>query len=261
MYLFIFTLLLLPLFVNLGQSGKSLLARASRWFEKPLPLLLLFLPVATASALMEASGLGFLRMTGGWDFLSYLFFFIAGYLVFANPGTLETVRTHGLSFLAAAVVLTWLYVDSHFGITLNLDGVTRHDLLNNGALIPTPLWVRTALMALRGLIGWCWIIGILGLARRVLNFDNRFLARAGEAVLPFYILHHTVMYIVGHQVIQWNLGVGWKWTAIALVSLAVTLALYEFLIRRVGALRFLFGMKPLPKAERTQAAGQVYRAG
>lgn len=250
MYLFVFTLLLLPLFVGFGRSGRSLLARVADRIENPPALLLLSLPVAAASAVIQASGLGFLRITGGWDPLSYLFYFINGYLIFANPRIRETIRAQGLSFLAAAVVLTWLYVDSHFGITLNLAGITRHDLLQNGAVIPTPPWVQTLLMALRGIIGWCWVIGILGLADRVLNFDNRALARLSEAVLPFYILHHTVMYIVGYYVIQWNLGVGWKWITITAVSLAITLAIYEFLVRRVGVLRFLFGMKPLPKVER-----------
>ncbi len=261
MYLFVFTLLLLPLFLGFGRSGRSLLARASTRLESPLALLLLFLPVAASSALIQALGLGFLRITGGWDPLSYLFFFLNGYLVFANPGILESIRRQAPAFLAAAVVLTYLYVDSHFGVTLNLPGVTRHDILNNGAIIPLNPWVLTALMALRGLIGWCWILGLLGLAARILNFNNRFLAYAGEAVLPFYILHHTVMYAVGYHVIQWNIGVGWKYAAIALVSLILIMALYEFLIRRVNALRFLFGMKPRQGRERAMLNPRVSGAG
>ena len=80
-----------------------------------------------------------------------------------------------------------------------------------------------------------------------MNFRNRALDYASQAVLPFYILHHTVMYAVGYYVIQWESGVAFKYAAIATGSLAIIITLYEFGVRRVRFLRFLFGMKPLPK--------------
>ena len=178
--------------------------------------------------------------------MPYLLFFALGYAVFSNPRLVKAVRAQGLSFLAAAAVLTWLYVDSHFGITLTIPGITRHDLLNNGAVIPLNRWVLAGLMAMRGLIAWCWVVGLLGLGQRVLTADNRFLDYATEAILPFYILHHTVMYIVGFYVIQTDASVTAKFFLIAGVSFAIIMALYHFLVRRFNSLRFLFGMKRLP---------------
>jgi peptidoglycan/LPS O-acetylase OafA/YrhL len=100
-----------------------------------------------------------------------------------------------------------------------------------------------AVQALRGLIAWCWIIGLLGLGRRYLNFNRKFLAYANEAVLPFYILHHPVIYIVGYYVIQWNANIGLKFIVIAVTSFTIIMAVYELLIRRINVLRFLFGMR------------------
>ena len=64
-----------------------------------------------------------------------------------------------------------------------------------------------------------------------------------EAILPFCILHHAVIYVVGYYVIGWSTGVAAKFVAIVLISLTIIIALYEVLIRRLGALRFLFGMR------------------
>jgi hypothetical protein len=83
----------------------------------------------------------------------------------------------------------------------------------------------------------------LGLGRRYLNTNSRLLAYANEAVLPFYILHHAVIYVVGYYVIGWSTSVAPKFMAISLISFAIIIALYELLIRRIGTLRFLFGMK------------------
>jgi hypothetical protein len=90
----------------------------------------------------------------------------------------------------------------------------------------------------------------LGLARRYLDFNNRVLAYANEAVLPFYILHHTVIYIIGFSVIQWQLNIGGKFLIISVISFVVIMAIYELLIRRMNWLRLLFGMKPATPANR-----------
>ena len=83
----------------------------------------------------------------------------------------------------------------------------------------------------------------MGLGRRFLSFNNKFLAYANEAVLPFYILHHTVIYIIGFDVIQWSSDIGSKFVIISIASFTIIMAIYEVLIRRINLPRFLFGMK------------------
>jgi len=121
--------------------------------------------------------------------------------------------------------------------------LTRYDLLHDGALLPLnqSLWV--AVQALRGLLGWCWIIGLLGLGHRFLNFNNKFLSYGNEGVLPFYIMHHSVIYIIGYYIIPWSGNIGSKFLIISITSFAIIMVIYEILIRRFSLLRFLFGMK------------------
>lgn len=250
-FLFVYSLILLPLFVRSKKRGTSFLARLSVHFEKPWALFLLFLPISAIGATFEIVGLGGVRGMGGWDPVSYLFFLSYGYLIFSNAKIGETIKKYSPIYLAVATILTALLLDTHFGFVLKVPGLIRHDLLNDGALLPLTLnqslWI--GVQALRGLLAWCWIIGLLGLGRRLLDFNSKFLSHANEAVLPFYILHHTVIYIIGYYVIQWDMNVGSKFILISLTSFAIIMAIYETLIRHINLLRFLFGMKliGLPK--------------
>ena len=96
---------------------------------------------------------------------------------------------------------------------------------------------------IRLLATWGWIIGLLWLGGRSLNFTDRFLAHVNEMVLPFYILHQTVIVGVAYFIVQTGLAIPLKYGITAVVSFAVIVALYELIVRRVGVLRFLFGMR------------------
>ena len=242
-FLFIYSLILLPLFVRSKKRGTSFLSRLSIHFEKPWALFFLFLPISVAAAAFEIFGLGGVRVMGGWDPISYLMFFSYGYLIFSNAKNGKTIKRYSPIYLVAAIILTALLLDSHFGFIIKIPGLTRHDLLNDDALLPLNLSLWVAVQALRGLLAWCWVIGLLGLGRRFLNFNIEFLAYANEAVLPFYILHHTVIYIIGFYVIQWSSDIGSKFLFISIASFTIIMAIYEVLIRRKNLLRFLFGMR------------------
>ena len=118
----------------------------------------------------------------------------------------------------------------------------------------------------KGIVGWCWIVAILGFlenARKTWQIartmcDSRFVERvpirhqaclarveryANEAVLPFYLLHQTIVVVIGFYVVQWHTSALLKFSFISLTALAITLLLYETLVKRTRLTRFLFGMK------------------
>lgn len=226
MFLFMYSLILLPLFIPDSKTGASLLSRISTLFEKPWAFFLLFVPLAATALLAEIIGLGFTRIMGGWDSLSYLLFFIYGYLIFSNLRIQELIRRYSPVYFVAAVILSVFYLYLQYGPNLS----------------EFPL-VRFGTSILRSLLSWCWIICLLGLGRRFLNFSNRFLVYANEAVLPFYILHQTALLIIGFFVIQWSITISTKYIIITNSSFIVTMIIYELLVRRVNVLRFLFGLK------------------
>ncbi len=242
-YLFIFSMILLPFLLKSKSRIAGGLKRLSNRFEKPWALFLLFLPISAVGAGFELIGLGGIRITGGWDPISYLLFFSYGYMIFSNGRILEIVHRYGSMFLVGAVIMTALHVDTHFGFNLFIPSITRHDMSAGGALRPLERSGWVAVQAFRGLVGWCWIIGLLGIGSRLLNFNNKILSNVNEAVLPFYILHHSVILLVGAYVVKWDSGVGTKFFLLAALSMAIIMAANELLVRRVNILRLLFGMK------------------
>jgi hypothetical protein len=65
-----------------------------------------------------------------------------------------------------------------------------------------------------------------------------------------------VLICIGYYIVQWPIPDLLKWLLILILSFAVIMGLYEYLVRRINILRFLFGMKAIPKRsmETTQAA-------
>jgi hypothetical protein len=98
------------------------------------------------------------------------------------------------------------------------------------------------------LVGWTWLLTVLGFGMQNLNFNTPFLKYANEAVLPFYILHQTVIVILSYFMVSWAIPDWLKFILVLLGSFVVVMLIYEYLVRRHNVLRFLFGMKLLPKA-------------
>jgi peptidoglycan/LPS O-acetylase OafA/YrhL len=96
----------------------------------------------------------------------------------------------------------------------------------------------------RGLGSWCCILAILGFGIKHLDQSSAFLKYANEAVLPFYILHQTVLVAVGYLVVQWAIPSLLRWAVLLLASFALITVTYELLVRRLNVMRILFGIKP-----------------
>ncbi len=91
--------------------------------------------------------------------------------------------------------------------------------------------------------GWCWTAFTLFIGMRFLNFSNRLLRYGQEAIVPFFVLHQPVIIAIAYFVVQLNAALVPKLLMVVIGSFLVSLALYQFVIRRVGVLRVAFGMK------------------
>jgi hypothetical protein len=160
--------------------------------------------------------------------LRHLLFFFAGYLLMANPGFQEIIdRCKGRALLLGVTSAIMVGVVSARSVDLG------------GNYAPQSL----AYQLVGNLGAWVWIIAILGYGRHFLNVNNRVLRYANEAADPFYILHQTVIVAIGFYVLKLEMGVPASFTLILIGSLIATLAVYDLIVKRVGVLRFLFGMK------------------
>jgi len=219
MFLFFFSLITLPILLPGGKSSVSQISKLATRFNRPWTLLLLFLPLAIASPLADMAGLSVTREMGTWDVFSYFLFFTYGYLLFSNNVIQDIIKKYRRVTLLVVIILTM--------ITLALEP--------SGALY---------FSTLRAICAWFWVLALLGFGSQYLNFNNRFLSYSNESVLPFYILHQTMIIIVGFFVVRWAMGVVPKYLIISTISFVAIMVIYEFVLRRINFFRFLFGMRP-----------------
>ena len=188
---------------------------------------LLAVPIALALALPDSGGFWGGRWWGGWNIPGHACFFAAGFLLASSDELYQSVRRQRLAAMVVAFAV---------GTPLAIVFI--------GAPEPTPGSLRAwVLLGGFALVAWSTILAVLGGAIDGLReVRTPFLARASELVLPFYVLHQTVILTVGYPVMRWPIPDVVKWAITALASLLVTAGLCA-LVRRFTWLRVLFGMK------------------
>ena len=233
LFLFVTSLTaLLPIFYLKRESGQRLIGRLARFFTQPGLILLLAIPLLVIERLMIVYPSLFLVL--GLTF--YLIFFIYGYVMIADGRFGEII-------------------DRHKTVALILGPVLYVVLGSIQAKAIMPDWLQ--FIYYHGLFPWFTIIALLGYGKRYLGFNygrslsDKFLSYFGEASYPFYMLHQTIILLVGWYVIRWDMGILPKYLIIAVVSFALIMALYELLLRRINIVRFFFGMRPKKRVSQT----------
>lgn len=225
--LFLFSLLTLPMLLSLKLDGAGRLIHGlSCFFEKSGAILLLAVPLALMEFLFHPDGLG-QRNFGGWNVFVYLVFFLYGYLLASDKRYKHSVEKQRVIFLALAAITTLI------GFWLRRSGFHP----SFGSL--DYFWMSL----LRTFNSWVWVLAILGIGSRYLTFRSRLLKYASTAVLPFYILHQSVIVIFGFFILDWTANNFVKYLVLCTVSFISIMLIYEFCVKRFGFLRFLFGMK------------------
>jgi glucan biosynthesis protein C len=171
---------------------------------------------------------GWMVGAGGWPFLYYIFFLLYGFVIASHERLQANIRRTRWSYLVAGLTLGLVYAFLSANAADPAIGPWENELGD-------PLFFLSA----------CTLLpAFLGFAMQYLTRNTPFLQYAGEAVLPFYILHQTVLLVIGYFVVQWAIPGFAKWMVIYVSSFVIIMVLYEFFVRRINILRFLFGMKP-----------------
>ncbi|WP_236667422.1 MULTISPECIES: hypothetical protein [unclassified Nonomuraea] len=86
-----------------------------------------------------------------------------------------------------------------------------------------------------------WIAAVAGAVPMLVGV-NRLSAYLAPAVLPLYILHQPIVVAVAFHVAGWQAAILVEYVVIVALSLGLTVAVYDVLVRRTRVTRFLFGM-------------------
>ncbi len=241
-YLFLFTLVLLPLFVWLKRpAGQRLIEAIARFSTPPgatllwiVPYVLLFVSIDPFGLLRPALSEAALRL------VIYPLFLVYGFLIYASQGIQQAIVLRRRAALVLALALTPFMPLITLAIEAwgwQLDWLTF-----------------TLVMFVVVLLAWCYLLAIFGYGIRYLVGGSPALTYANEAVLPFYILHQPVILLIGSFVVPLALPIAVKYAIIAPLAFGVTLGLYEFGIRRWNLARRAFGLKPRERGQVWQAA-------
>jgi glucan biosynthesis protein C len=87
-----------------------------------------------------------------------------------------------------------------------------------------------------------WIFGIFGFAYKYLNKPSTILNYLSQAAYPIYIIHMFVLYAGAMFIVPLEIPVMLKFLSIVAFTGLVCYLIYEFLIRRSGFLKPLFGL-------------------
>ena len=233
-YLLPFSLLGLPLFLQLRKPGaQPFLAWLNQWLGRNGNVLLFALPLILIQLTLRPYWPDTRNLVSDWfNFAFYLTLFIYGYLLGPLTGFWQAAERQRYLLLALGLAaFSFYYWGDDYYYALIGDAIKR---------------------AVQGFNCWCWILVCVGFGRRYLNRNSPLLQRANEAVFPFYILHQTVLIVIGYYVLQWPATNAAKFLLIALGTFGFTLLLY-LVIERFTVLRLLFGLKPRPRASAAQA--------
>ena len=232
-FLFIISVVLLPLLLYLRSERSQ---RLVHWLagvcQGPGGIFLLLIPLAGVRILFKHIFMG----DKTWaDLIYYSVFFLIGYVMASDRRFTEGFKRHGWLCLALGLLAYGAMGYMVLGLGYNYPG---------GEAFSLKYVIFNIVMSLGNL---CWVTFMLSLGAKYLNFESRAITYGNEAVLPFYILHETVLLSVGWFVIPWSLGILPKFIIISVASLIVISGLYIGPIRNLNWVRFLFGMRPKKK--------------
>lgn len=221
-YLFTFCLLALPLFAWFrGERGRAFLARAERFLARGANLWWLALGIFGGRFLLRDFPETHDLVRDPKTLVFFGGLFLAGHLL----GRMPALEARLVELRRAHTVL--------FCVLLPL-------ALVNDAL-PMPL----GHLAYYGAI-WAFLCAALGHARHRLRKEMPWLRHAQSLAYPFYILHQTVIVVLGWRL----LPLGWgPWAMLGVLlpgSFLVTWGLCEG-VARVAWLRPCLGMGPIPR--------------
>ena len=231
-YLIVFMLLAVPVSVLLKASfGVALIGRLERLANHKHGL---FALVLLLLVLRNSLKLIFDSEDKGVDNLSvsvfFLFFFISGMCFIQNAGVWKALARHRATNLGWFVFCSLLFYAYYFAPDLSgtLSTITRWQLW----------WMVCSL------VSWSGLLTLLGYASVWCTQTPNWLRAANELIYPFYILHQTVIVVLGFYIVQWSGGIPVKALSLLLASFLVCCFLCYAVIRPAGWLRYAFGLRP-----------------
>jgi hypothetical protein len=218
--LWLFSLYLIPLLPLLNSKFfEQAMSRLSS-LNGGLMLLVFSLPIVIIQLLM---GTDHEREVLGFTFMVY------GYAIGWNSKIWKRIKQAKRKLLIWSIIFYALTVIGYNQIYLT-------EAMNEN------VFLTTLFLVIYGLDRVLWLLAILSFGFSYLNRRSAALTYLNQAVFPYYIVHQSVIIIIGFELAQLNLGPMIEPLCLVFSTIVVC-ALFHAMIKRVGILRPLFGLK------------------
>lgn len=213
--LLVFTLLSWPFFSWMLKKKVTPLKISRAWVYFPI------VPLSVLQAGMGPHRPGIEDFSGSWAGATYVFvYFIIGFIISRYSAYERAIHQEGL----------------HAGIM----GISIFLLMKT---LPASLPLH-ALNFMGSIASWCFVVAVLGFAKRYLEHTTHWFSYLRESTLPVYVFHQIPILVFGLLISRLGIGVSLQFMLLVVDSAGVTMAFYDLLVRRFSFIRICFGMKP-----------------
>ena len=164
-------------------------------------------------------------------FIYYFCFFLFGMLCYSNPNLWEAIGENRKRLLLTTVFALIPFYVLYFHVR---------------GIIHFP-WSDDTVEIIFDIVGifvaWFTVITIIAHGQHYLNKPHPWLKYFNEGLYPFYILHQTVIIMIGYYICLLDWGIGAKFWSISLLTGISCTVFYLIVIRTNNVMRFLFGLK------------------
>jgi len=219
--IFTYVVLLAPVFFYLKRKVDSKFKRfLNKVLSHPLGLSLLVVPFIAESEILHPESFEMYAMTWHGYFLGFIAFFLGFCCVYIGETFWRTITQWRWGLLLLA-------------FSLYLVRVFQFDLR-------TPDY----LMSIESCL---WIFSVFAFGHKHLNKSHPMLTYLSQAAYPVYIVHMIFLYAGSYLLFTLNIPVIAQYILLNVFTFIGSLLFYEFVIRRIGFLRPLFGLKVIRK--------------
>lgn len=208
LYLFVISLLALPIMLKFNKSNKSVDGK-----KLSLPLVVLLFIIPTISTLILD--------IGGKSLGQYFSLFLLGFFILSNDDFIDKLEKYRLPLSISAIIFVVLK-------TVLYEFVYKK--------------YSDYVYILHCLTMWVCILAFLGLGKRYLNSRNKVTDYFNKASFPIYVFHQSWLVAVGYYVLKITDIVAIQFITIMIISFILTILTYE-IAKRIPLTRFMFGIK------------------
>lgn len=221
--LLVISLLTLPVAVYFSKD-KNLdkLDKFTDVLNKPGVIFLFPIPIILIEITNYLTG-SYVYNLGGWNVFSHLLFFVYGYIFATNFKFKKTIEKHAIPALVVLVLCAVpLFLSDSFNVTETVSQVL--------------FWIFGTIYS------WSVLVALLALGSKFLDRNNKARKFLNELVLPFYVMHQTIIVVIAFFIVQLNMHFFAKYIILIITSFTACVILL-LIIKYINPLRFIFGMR------------------